>query len=132
MKIRPLNSTALIITWEPPPPYAANGIITVYTVLFTKVETGGTARVERDGQQTALIVSSLHPYYHYSATISSNTSAGEGPFSDPVGTRLLQDGILINKNKVKTKTCNYLLSIINSQHVFLSRFSPQDFTLKHA
>lgn len=97
MEIRPLNATALIITWEPPPPYAANGIIVAYTLRFTEVETRETERVERNGQQTVLTVSSLHPYYHYGVSISSNTSVGEGPYSDPVMTRLPQDGMAANE-----------------------------------
>ena len=93
VKIRPLNTTALTITWGPPPPYAVNGIIVAYTLRFTKVETREMERVERSGQHTVLVVSSLHPFYHYGVSMSSNTSAGEGPFSDPVLTRLPQDGI---------------------------------------
>lgn len=123
VEIRPLNATALIITWGPPPSYAVNGILTAYTVLFTMVETGGREKVERDGQHTALVVSSLHPDYHYSVTISSNTTAGEGPFSDLVGTRLPQDGIneLLGKNeamKSKNKQLLQLLVLTNSLFPF--------------
>lgn len=90
--IRPLNATALIITWGPPHPSATNGVLAAYTVRLTEMETGETEEVGRDGQHTELVVSSLHPDYHYSVSISSNTSVGEGPFSQPVGTKLPQDG----------------------------------------
>jgi hypothetical protein len=90
--MRPLNSTALIITWEPPPPYAVNGIITAYTMWFTEVETREVEKFKRDGRHSNLTVPSLHPDYHYSVSISSNTSAGEGPLSDLMETRLPEDG----------------------------------------
>ena len=93
IELRPLNATALAISWRPPPHNTTNGIVTAYTLHITELESGETKEVEiRESYHRELVVTSLHADYRYNVSVSSNTSAGEGPFSPPVGTRLLQDG----------------------------------------
>ena len=92
VELRPLNATALAVSGRPPPHNTTTGIVLAYTLRITELESGETKEVERESNQRELVLTSLHADYHYNVSISSNTSAGEGPFSPPVGARLPQDG----------------------------------------
>lgn len=87
---QPLDSTSLVISWEPPQLELRNGIIQQYTIRITEVETGTVNTLYTEA--TTVNVSSLHPYYTYSCIIAAETIA-LGPFSYPVQTQLPESGM---------------------------------------
>ena len=90
---RPLSTTSLAVTWEPPLEELRNGIIQQYTVQITAMETGMVITLFTES--TSVNVTSLHPYYTYSCTIAAETS-GIGPFSYPVDVQLPPSGMFVS------------------------------------
>ena len=85
------NSSALSISWRPPPFNSQNGIIVGYTIRLLERVTSNVRTIETDGPNTEIFVTSLHPYYAYEFTVAAQTVA-VGPFS-PIGTiRTDEDG----------------------------------------
>ena len=74
----PLGATSIQITWQPPLPEEQNGIIREYRITVTGVENGQILDYRKDGSDSVLIVSSLHPYYNYQCSVSAVT-LGDGP-----------------------------------------------------
>ena len=72
------NSTTVLISWEPPPTYEANGIITGYTVNVSITET--QTQTQYIVTTTELTLTDLHPYYTYTIIVSAST-VKPGPFS---------------------------------------------------
>ena len=87
-----INSTSLSLSWEPPPSEQRNGIITHYIVNMTETETGDELSLSTT--DTTIIVSGLHPFYHYKCCVSAVT-IGAGPYSPPITLQTLQSGSLV-------------------------------------
>ena len=95
----PLNSTAIFLSWDPPPEEHQNGEIDFYIVLCTEVNSGGLLTVHTV-LTTNITLTALHPYYTYNCNVSAFT-VEHGPFSDILSTTTLEDGentIFIAKN----------------------------------
>ena len=88
----PINSSAIIISWELPSPEERNGNITEYSVILREVATNTTTSYSQSGAHIELLIVSLHPYYEYECQIAAETAVGRGPYGDPVVTRTLPDG----------------------------------------
>ena len=84
-----MNSSALQLTWEPPAPEQRNGIIRGYLINATAWESG--EYYEWMSDTMSLVISSLHPHYHYNLSVAANT-IGLGPFSDNYTVLMPQDG----------------------------------------
>lgn len=87
---QPLDSTSLVVSWEPPQLELRNGVIQQYTIRITEVETGAVTTLYTE--VTTVNVTSLHPYYTYSCTVAAETTA-LGPFSYPVEIQLPESGM---------------------------------------
>ena len=92
MKLVDITSTSVQLQWEPPPPLYHNGLIRSYTVLCTELETNRT--ITETSAVTEMTLRDLHPYYTYNCSVAAVT-VREGPFSDSIITKTLEDGMLI-------------------------------------
>ena len=84
-----INSTSLFLSWELPPSEQQNGIIRRYLVNVSEVETGNG--MELSTTDTNIVVSDLHPFYHYNCNVSAVT-IGAGPYTLPITIQTLQAG----------------------------------------
>ena len=85
-----VNSTSLFLSWELPPSEQQNGIIRQYLVNVSELETG--SGIELSTTDTNIIVSDLHPFYHYECNVSAVT-IGAGPYTLPITIQTLQAGM---------------------------------------
>ena len=89
-----ITSTSITVTWEPVPPIDQNGIITQYEVEYNQssfdINTTQTVRV--DSSSTMVQLTALHEYVNYSIQVRAYTEVGDGPYSDDIYERTLEDG----------------------------------------
>ena len=85
------NSSALSISWRPPPFGSQNGVIVGYTISILELVTSNLRTVETDGPHTEIFITSLHPYYLYEFTVAAQTVA-IGQFSSRSTVRTDEDG----------------------------------------
>ena len=78
-----------MLSWVPPTVDERNGIIIVYRINITEVDTGSVRSLV--SHNTQIGIHFLHPYYTYICTVSAVT-VGEGPFSENFSVRTLEDG----------------------------------------
>ena len=76
---RPLNSTAISLSWIELPYHQRNGIIHYYAVRVCQIEPEGQCEDHRAAGTTTLELS-LHPHYRYNWTVAAYTVA-KGPYS---------------------------------------------------
>ena len=76
-----LNSTAILVTWDPPPSAQQNGVIDVYRISIMETNTG--ERFQLTTNQTQITISNLHPFYSYLCSVTAVT-VEEGPYTDNV------------------------------------------------
>ena len=76
-----VNSTTILVTWDPPPVVLQNGVIDEYGINVTEANTG--RRFQLTTNQTQITISDLHPYYSYFCSVTAIT-VGEGPYTDAV------------------------------------------------
>ena len=88
--VQPLDSTSLVVSWEPPQLELRNGVIQRYTIRITELETGAVTTLYTE--ETTVNVTSLHPFYTYSCSVAAETTV-LGPFSYPVEIQLPESGM---------------------------------------
>ena len=71
---------SIILHWGPPPIEGQNGIILMYRINITEVESGRVFQYTTD--ISTLAVSALHPYYTYNWAVSASTIIGYGPYTE--------------------------------------------------
>lgn len=86
-----VNSTFILLTWEPPVRDGRNGIIVSYYIRILEVPTNRTFIYERP-IHTDLLIGALHPFYEYQCSVAAETAVGRGPFGATFITRTDQDG----------------------------------------
>ena len=100
-----LNATvnspySAVLTWAPPPPAQQNGIIIVYIINVTILETNETFLLFSN--TTSLTVNGLRPFRNYVCIIAAQTTVGIGPYSPVFTVTTPQDGIYIMSCKIPT------------------------------
>lgn len=90
-----VTSTAVFITWQPPPTEHQNGDITHYIVNVTELKTGNNFLII--SQNVSTTISSLHPFYNYSISIAAHT-IGIGPSTMNIIVETAMDGQFYNSN----------------------------------
>ena len=75
-----VNSTALILRWQPPPPEDRNGVITQYVVNITGLSVAGQEPFVLHTTETSIVVGLLYPSYTYACEVAAVTSVGQGPY----------------------------------------------------
>ena len=86
-----VNSTAIIVSWKPPPITEQNGIIILYTIHLREVPTQRALAYVQEGQQRMLVIGSLHPYYDYECSVAAKTVVGSSPLSETVTAKTQPD-----------------------------------------
>ena len=82
----------MLISWDPPPTLAQNGIIREYSVIVYNVKSG--VDLTFFTLHTQLNISVLSPYTTYSVKVAAITVAS-GPFTNTFNITTLQDGMYI-------------------------------------
>ena len=87
----PVNSTALTLRWQPPPPEDRNGVITQYVVNITGLSVARQEPFVLHTTETSIVVGLLHPLYTYACEAAAVTSVGQGPYRS-ITSQLPEDG----------------------------------------
>ena len=88
-----INSTAILISWDPPPFLDQNGDIIGYELMITNQNrTNSSAIIVNVTNTTSYVATMLREFEVYSIEIAARTSVGLGPFSDPLSNRTSEDG----------------------------------------
>ena len=87
-----LNSTYILLTWDPPPLNQTHGNIQEYRITIFEYETDNTTLYS--SEYTELVVGPLHPYYTYNCSIQAVTVEPGPPIIIIV--RTLEAGIIIS------------------------------------
>lgn len=91
VKVTPINSTTIHVTWKPPAEKDRHGIIRGYHVHVQEIKEEGKSMLNdplsidvSDGQMLELNVSGLQPDTRYSVQVAALTRKGDGDRSQPV------------------------------------------------
>ncbi|XP_066142071.1 roundabout homolog 2 isoform X1 [Euwallacea fornicatus] len=76
------NNTAGWVRWSPPPPQHCNGIITGYKIQIKGEAMSNT--IAMNASTVSILIGNLSSGATYSARVAATTSAGQGPYSQPV------------------------------------------------
>ena len=89
-----LSSTEIKVCWEEVPAINMNGLITVYMVNYTPLDTfaGQISSVTVNTTLMNAILTGLEEYVEYNIRVRAYTSVGPGPYSDDVIERTLEAG----------------------------------------
>ena len=91
-----MSSTEIEVSWEEVPACERNGEITLYEILFEPLETfggeitSGTVNTS-NGSVLMIVLTGLEEYVEYNISVRAYTSAGPGPYSDPITARTETD-----------------------------------------
>ena len=75
-----VNSSTVLITWQPPPLDDQNGIIITY-VINISLEVNDTVPQQYITSFLNVTVAGLHPFSTYVVAVAAQTGVGRGPFS---------------------------------------------------
>lgn len=84
-----LNSTSILFMWREPRSDDQNGLIRLYLINVTEIETGVNWQLMSNDRNVT--VQSLHPFYSYTLVVAAQTLA-LGPFSSPIQIEMPEDG----------------------------------------
>ena len=88
-----INSTAMLISWNPPSFPDQNGDIIGYQLMITNQNrTTSSPIVVNITNTTSYIATMLEEFEVYNIEIAARTLVGLGPFSDSVSNQTLEDG----------------------------------------
>ena len=87
-----INDTHALLVWDPPPPEHQNGIIQVYIIMITVVDTNELAQEHSVDNTTVL--GPLHPFYTYKFSIAAQT-IGLGPYSSSITLKMPPAGTFV-------------------------------------
>ena len=86
-----INSTAILISWNPPSFLDQNGDIIGYQLIITS-RINSLAIMYNITNVTFYIATMLEEFEIYVIEIAACTLIGSGPFSDPVSSQTFEDG----------------------------------------
>ena len=88
-----ISSTAISLTWTPPPFLDQNGDIIGYQLMITNQNrTNSTATVVDVANITSYVASMLQEFEVYNIEVAARTAIGLGPFSGSVNNQTFEDG----------------------------------------
>lgn len=103
----PVNATALVLKWLPPPLDQQNGIIVEYMITLTDVLTNTSKLILTSSNISEYVVTELHPFYQYEMQVAA-TTIQTGPLSDLVSIQMPESGIVCQIS-VHVTVLSYLL-----------------------
>ena len=83
MDVEVLNSTSVLVKWEPVPENLRHGIIIRYTILYKDEEKESNKTTDVEAPASSAIISGLRQKAEYLFQIQAATSKGKGPLSTP-------------------------------------------------
>ena len=88
-----ISSTQVKVTWGDVPPTDQNGIIITYELEYIPLEDfdGAIGKNTTNVSAISVILMRLQEYVNYTISIRAYTSAGAGPYSDPVNVMTNED-----------------------------------------
>ena len=97
-----VNSSTIVLNWNPPDVDDQNGIIRYYVVNVTELQTGNMFQFTANA--TSLTITSLHSAYTYEIAVSAAT-IGSGQFSPAVTLQTTEAGIQISVECLWFEVC---------------------------
>ena len=86
VNVQRTNGTHMFVSWRPIPLLRARGFITTYTVRYQAVSTrtrqDATLEVAVPGDRSNVTIGKLDQDLQYTVTVSGDTAAGDGEFSE--------------------------------------------------
>ena len=88
-----ISSNGIIVSWEEVPAINQNGEITTYEIEYMLLEIFGEeiSTNTSNGSVLMMVLTGLQEYVEYNISVRAYTSAGPGPYSDPVTERVDTD-----------------------------------------
>ena len=88
-----VSSTEIEVSWEEVPAINPNGEITTYEIQYVPLETfeGQISTNTVNTSNGSVLMMELTEYVEYTISVRAYTSAGPGPYSDPVTERTYTD-----------------------------------------
>uniref|UniRef100_A0A8B9XFC7 Receptor-type tyrosine-protein phosphatase S n=1 Tax=Bos mutus grunniens TaxID=30521 RepID=A0A8B9XFC7_BOSMU len=102
----PTRSTAILVSWRPPPPDTHNGALVSYSVRYRPLGSEDPQPKEVNGippTTTQILLEALDKWTEYRITAVAHTEVGPGPESSPVVVRTDEDG---NTDPVEAEALN--------------------------
>ena len=88
-----INSTAILVSWNPPPFPDQNGNIIGYQLRITnQSRINSSASVVNVNNVTSYVATMLEEFEVYSFEIAAETAIGLGPLSEPETNQTFDDG----------------------------------------
>ena len=84
-----ITATSVTLSWQPPPEEDRNGLIRLYYVFVTELESGRSFTL--NSTTTNYRVHNLHPFYTYNFSVAAVTVAA-GPMNDNITVQTLEAG----------------------------------------
>ena len=88
-----VNPASLMVSWQPPLEINHNGMITGYTIQYTRTDMNNMMNVNVNSGTTH-VISGLVAFVNYSVTVAVVNVIGTGPFSSALVQRSGEDGEL--------------------------------------
>ena len=89
LRVDELGPNYAELSWDEPSSDEHNGIIRFYTLFIVEEET--STNFTLTSSNTRILMTTLHPFYHYSVTVAAVTTS-PGPFSQQLTFRTMQTG----------------------------------------
>ena len=88
------NSTSIEASWQLPPEYSRNGIITGFKLFYKRRASSGPSSqiTVNSGSTLTKVVTGLDKYTEYEFEVLAFTSVGDGPKSSVMSERTNEDG----------------------------------------
>jgi len=110
------TSRSISLQWDPPPIEDQNGIIMLYQIDVTEVESGRL--LQYTSNETSITVFDLHPFYTYQWVVSAATAVGYGPFTETSIVITLEDCKLYRLDfGINTLNCMCIYKVTVSYHL---------------
>ncbi|XP_062835748.1 receptor-type tyrosine-protein phosphatase F isoform X16 [Anolis carolinensis] len=103
------SSTAIRVSWVPPPAQSRNGVITQYSIAYQAVEGEDNTKHVVEGighEHSSWEISDLEKWTEYKVWVRAHTDVGPGPESIPVWVRTDEDVPGAPPRKVEVESAN--------------------------
>ncbi|XP_069864280.1 receptor-type tyrosine-protein phosphatase S [Dipodomys merriami] len=109
VKCTSMRSTAILVSWRPPPPETHNGALVGYSVRYRPLGSEDPESKEVNGippTTTQILLEALEKWTEYRITTVAHTEVGAGPESSPVVVRTDEDVPSAPPRKVEAEALN--------------------------
>uniref|UniRef100_A0A2K6UL88 Receptor-type tyrosine-protein phosphatase S n=1 Tax=Saimiri boliviensis boliviensis TaxID=39432 RepID=A0A2K6UL88_SAIBB len=123
-----VRSTAILVSWRPPPPETHNGALVGYSVRYRPLGSEDPEPKEVNGippTTTQILLEALEKWTEYRITTVAHTEVGPGPESSPVVVRTDEDGKCLPQDRdpapAPARPPPRSLSLLGAQDVVVTR-----------